>query len=260
MTSLTSTKSTMSSKNLRHSLALWAFSLMLAPVVAGAQQPGSSAVVSMTLPGVDKPVQGWSVKRGLLGRAVYASIKGKPIGMVMDLVVTPGPSPYVLIIGVGGFVELGGHMVAIPLDQVDEQGGVLLMPGATRETLKAMPRLVYTKTAVNRAKFIQAASVQLTDARLQLRVLQKLAAAETGEANKALARDYAAFETQITVAEDKLADLEKAEIGRWTLLQSDVQAALNRVEANTAPAPAPAHAPLPMPAGEKPPMTAPEHR
>lgn len=198
---------------------------------AGAQQPGTSAVVSMTLPGAAEPVQGWSIRHGLLGRPVYASPGGKQIGTVMDVIVTSAAAPYVAIIGAGGFLELNGHAVAVPRDDLVEQGGVLVLPGATRASLKAMPRFTYSKATIQRAQFIRATSVQLARANAQLARLQKQAAAATGAVKVQLEQDNAAFQADITTAEDKLADLQKAEAARWVLLRDDVERAVARVRA-----------------------------
>lgn len=198
---------------------------------AGAQQPGTSAVVTVTLPAAAEPVPGWSMRHGLLGRPVYAAPDGKQIGTVLDVIVTQGAAPYVLIIGVGGFLEVGGHAVALPRDDLVEQGGVLVLPGASRASLKAMPRFTYSQATIQRAQFIRASSIQLARANAQLARLQKKAAAATGTIKAQLEQDNAAFQADITAAEDKLADLQKAEAARWVLLRDDVEKAMARVRA-----------------------------
>lgn len=45
----------------------------------------------------------------------------------------------VAIVGIGGFLGLGEHSVAIPIDQLSTQGDQLLLAGVTREQLEAMP-------------------------------------------------------------------------------------------------------------------------
>jgi len=204
---------------------------LLADTQAGAQPPGSAAVVTLTLPSSTGPVQGWSVKHGLLGRPVYASADGKQIGTVLDLIVTAGAKPYVLVIGAGGFIELHGHAVAVPLDDVVEQGGLLILPGATRASLKAMPRFTYATAALQRAQFIHTTSEELHQANAQLLRLQRRAAAQTGAARAQLEQDNAAFQADIAAAEGKLAELDKAEAARWAPLQKDVQTAIARVRA-----------------------------
>jgi len=217
-------------------LASLAFILgaLCAPGLAAAQDAGSSAVVSMTLPSSAAPVQGWSIRHGLLGRPVYASPGGKQIGTVLDVVVTQAPSPYVLVIGAGGFIEVGGHAVAVPLDAVEEEGGLLILPGATRASLKAMPAFTYSKATIQRAQFIHATAMQLDKANAQLVLLQQRAAAQTGAAKAQLEQANAAFLADITAAEDKLSNLQKAETARWSRLRKDVEQAIARVVAGMA--------------------------
>jgi hypothetical protein len=49
------------------------------------------------------------------------------------------------IIGVGGFLGVGTHDVAVPMSHIREEGNKLVLPGATREALKAMPEFQYAK-------------------------------------------------------------------------------------------------------------------
>lgn len=205
------------------------FGLLIAPVQACAQQPGTGAVVSLRLSRSAEPVQGWSVKHGLLGRPVYASVEGKQIGTVLDLVVTPGAAPFVLIIGAAGALEIGGHSVAVPIADVMEQSGVLILPNATRTSLKAMPRFTYAKAAVHRAEYIRTTSAQLAEANALLLTRTKKAAAEAGAEGTELALDNVVLQSDITAAEDKLSDLEKAELSRWIPLRVDVDKAMARV-------------------------------
>ena len=231
MTTFTSRKPTATAMFRPLTSVAFMLGVLFASGQASAQQPGTAAVVSMTLPSSAEPVKGWSVKRGLLGRPVYASAEGKQIGTVVDLVVTLAAAPYVLVIGVGGFVEIGGHEVAVPLDDVVEQGGLLIFPGATRASLKAMPLFPYSNATMQRAQFMRAASAQLTKAHARLVRLQKRATAETGAAKVKLENDNAAFQADITTAEETLADLENAEAAHWVMLQKDVQNSISRVRA-----------------------------
>src|SRR5262245_29328435 len=95
--------------------------------------------------GVDKTqmktiTQGWSIKDSVMGKAVFNENNDK-IGTIDDIVVTQNKwAPYA-IIGVGGFLGMGKHDVAIPMSELklnSNKDGYLLR-GATKETLKAMP-------------------------------------------------------------------------------------------------------------------------
>jgi len=84
--------------------------------------------------------QGWSIKDSVMGKAVYNENNEK-IGTIDDIVVTQNKwTPYA-IIGVGGFLGMGKHDVAIAMSDLKLNTGKegYLLRGATKETLKAMP-------------------------------------------------------------------------------------------------------------------------
>jgi sporulation protein YlmC with PRC-barrel domain len=87
--------------------------------------------------------RGWSAKKKIMGKPVYND-QNQKIGTVDDLIITPDKSVSYAIIGVGGFLGIGKHDVAIPANQLKEEHGKLILPGATKETLKAMPKFEYT--------------------------------------------------------------------------------------------------------------------
>jgi hypothetical protein len=203
-----------------------AIGLLFSPIGAHAQTAGSRAVVSMTLPSSTEPVFGWSIRQGLMGRPIVDD-NDRQIGTVVDVLVKDGASPFVLVIGVGGRFEVGGHAVALPLESVVEQMGLLHLPGASQASLKAMPRFTYSTAAMWREQFVKGATVQLAAANAALTQLRKTAALATGSARLKLEQDGATLERAVTRAEDRLADLKKAEIARWTLLQEDVQRAID---------------------------------
>jgi hypothetical protein len=49
------------------------------------------------------------------------------------------------IIGAGGFLGMGKHDVAVPVGQFKEDKGRIVLAGATKDALKAMPKFVYAK-------------------------------------------------------------------------------------------------------------------
>jgi len=87
---------------------------------------------------------GWSAERQILDKAVYNSNNEK-IGEVEDLIITPDKAVSYAIVGVGGFLGIDRHDVAIPIGQLKLQGDKLLLAGATKEGLKALPKFEYAK-------------------------------------------------------------------------------------------------------------------
>ena len=63
---------------------------------------------------------GWSAKKKILGKAVYND-KNEKIGTVDDIIIAPDRAVSFAIIGVGGFVGIGKHDVAIPMNQIREE-------------------------------------------------------------------------------------------------------------------------------------------
>jgi hypothetical protein len=53
--------------------------------------------------------------------------------------------PAIFIVGAGGFVGVGRHDVAIPVAQITEQDGKLVLAGATKDAIKALPKFDYAK-------------------------------------------------------------------------------------------------------------------
>jgi sporulation protein YlmC with PRC-barrel domain len=82
----------------------------------------------------------------LLGSDVIND-EDKKIGTLDDLVVAGDDRVLFVVIQVGGFLGLGGHLVAIPyqslvLDDTDD-GLRIILPGATRDALGKLPEFDY---------------------------------------------------------------------------------------------------------------------
>ena len=110
---------------------------------AGAQVAGSSTI-GVTKEEIKAVLEGWSAKKAILGKAVYND-KNEKIGTIDDLIITPDRSVSYAIIGAGGFLGIGKHDVAIPMSQLKEEKDRFILPGATKEALKAMPKFEYAK-------------------------------------------------------------------------------------------------------------------
>jgi hypothetical protein len=116
--------------------------LSVAPAIH-AQVAGTTKVAAATLETRELAL-GWSVKKQMLGKAVYND-QNKKIGTIDDIIIAPDKTVSYAIVGAGGFVGLGKHDVAIPIGQFAEQDGRLMLPGATKDTIKALPKFEYAK-------------------------------------------------------------------------------------------------------------------
>jgi sporulation protein YlmC with PRC-barrel domain len=107
------------------------------------------APLGVTVIQMEAVVVGWSAKRDLFDKAVVND-KNEKIGKVDDLIMSPSkdsntPAATFAIIGVGGFLGIGKRDVAIPMEQLKLQNKQLILPGATKDALKALPPFEYQK-------------------------------------------------------------------------------------------------------------------
>ena len=125
---------------------LLAGAALASPVILTAQVAGST-VIGVAAAELREVATGWSAKRQVLGHAVYND-RNERIGTVDDIVIAPDKAISYAIIGVGGFLGVARHDVAVPVNQFkigkDKDGNDrFILPGATKEALKATPRFEY---------------------------------------------------------------------------------------------------------------------
>ena len=116
-------------------------------VVAAGATDAPAQVAGSTLVSVAEMRElatGWSAKKQILGKAVYNDT-GEKVGKIDDLIIAPDKSISYAIVGVGGFVGIKEHNVAVPVGQLKQQGGKIVLPGATKDLLKAAPKFEYAK-------------------------------------------------------------------------------------------------------------------
>jgi hypothetical protein len=109
-----------------------------------AAQVAGSTRLGVTAEEMKAVALGWSAKKQILGKPVYNS-NNERVGDIDDLIVAPDRSVSYAILGVGGFLGLGEHQVAIPVQQLTSSEGKFVLPGATKDALKAMPQFTYAK-------------------------------------------------------------------------------------------------------------------
>jgi sporulation protein YlmC with PRC-barrel domain len=124
-------------------------------VNAGQTQGLHTGPFGVTLAESTQVAMGWSVRKRILGKPVYNEA-GDRLGKVNDLFVAPDSGISYLIIGAGDFLGVGRYDVAVPVTQVVDQGGRFVMPGATAEVIRAMPRFEDRNETVRRDPVIAA--------------------------------------------------------------------------------------------------------
>jgi sporulation protein YlmC with PRC-barrel domain len=114
-----------------------------AATVVLAQTAGETKL-GVTVIELNDVIKGWSARRQILGHNVYND-KNEKIGEVEDIIISPERAASYAIVSSGGFLGIGSHDVAIPSQQLKGSNDRLVLPGATKETLRAMPPFEYAR-------------------------------------------------------------------------------------------------------------------
>ena len=119
--------------------------LLLAPIAMDTRaQTAGEIRLGVTVIERDDIVNGWSVKRQLLGQDVYND-KDEKIGKIEDIIIGRNRASSYGIVSAGGFLGIGAHDVAFPAGQFQMKNDRILLPGATKEQIRAMPPFEYTR-------------------------------------------------------------------------------------------------------------------
>ncbi len=194
-----------------------------------AQAPvAGSTTTAITVTESTQVAMGWSVKKALLGKAIYNDT-GDKIGQVMDLIISPDRDVSYVIVGAGGFIGFGRHDVAIPVRQIRDNGGKLVMAGATKGAIQSMPAFNYASDTDLRDKFVAEAERDMTRARAKVAELQQRSTDASADAKAALDRDIDQLQRDLKTADEKLTELKRAGASRWHKFESAVAAATARL-------------------------------
>src|SRR5271167_735544 len=110
---------------------------LMTPGLAQAQVAGST-VLGVAAAEIREVATGWSAKRQVLGRPVFND-KNEKVGTVDDIVISPSKAVSYAIVGAGGFLGVARRDVAIPVNRFSLNAGRLVLAGATKDAIKAMP-------------------------------------------------------------------------------------------------------------------------
>jgi sporulation protein YlmC with PRC-barrel domain len=195
---------------------------------AWAQVAGATTTVDATVTESIQLARGWSVKKTLMGKTIYNDA-GQKVGKVEDLIISPDKNLSYVIVGAGGFVVIGRHDVAVPVTQIKDQAGKLVMAGATKDTIKAMPEFTYFKDTGTRDQFVAAADKDIIKGKARLGELEKKAGSAAADAKAKIDVQITALQGDVKSAEAKLAEMKQATAVRWKEFEAGVSAATARL-------------------------------
>ena len=135
------------SPNITRKAVLFAFCSLALIGSAKADQNDAPVAGTVTLGvpvwQIDVIANGWRASK-LLGASVYNDSDEK-IGKIGDLIVAPDGTLSVAIIDVGGFLGIGTHHVAIPVQEFSQVTPKIILPGASKDMLKQVAEFKYNK-------------------------------------------------------------------------------------------------------------------
>ena len=124
--------------------------LIIGAMPAAAQVAGSTTL-GVTVTELRDVMEGWSAKRQIIGQDVYND-KQERVGTVEDVIISTNKTVSYGIVGAGGFLGFDRRDVAIPVNQFKLTDGKLILPGATKETLREMPPFEYAPRSEGRGQ------------------------------------------------------------------------------------------------------------
>ena len=80
----------------------------------------------------------------VLGATVLNEANEK-VGTIDDLIVTPNDKVPYAVLSIGGFLGVGTRLVVVPYDTLKAGDKIMVLPGATRDSLKTFPEFNYAK-------------------------------------------------------------------------------------------------------------------
>ena len=117
---------------------------MMGNALAQQQEPVAGMSIGVSADELVTVAKGWSATKQIIGKDVYNE-KSEKVGAVEDLIITPDKAVSYAIIGTGGFLGMDKHDVAIPVNHFKIVDGKIILNGATKEAVKALPAFQYAK-------------------------------------------------------------------------------------------------------------------
>jgi len=193
-----------------------------------AQVAGGTTTVDASIVTSTQIAMGWSVKKTLMGKTIYSDA-GQSVGTIEDLIISPDRNVSYVIVGAGGFIGMGRHDVAIPVTQIQDQAGRLVMAGATKDMIKAMPEFTYADDTATRDQFVAAADKDIAKGKAAVAGLEKKSGAAATDAKAAIDVQITNLQVDLKSAEAKLAEMKQAGAKRWKEFEAGVAAATARL-------------------------------
>jgi hypothetical protein len=128
---------------MKHSIALMVgAALIAAPISEPALSQGTPQTVTIMKVDPSSLTTGYRTSK-VVGSTVVNEAN-ENVGTIDDLIVTPSEKVPFAVLSVGGFLGMGTKYVVVPYNSLKVHDKKMMLPGATKESLKALPEFKYT--------------------------------------------------------------------------------------------------------------------
>ncbi len=118
--------------------ALLGAGLLAGPVAHAQGTPQTVAIAK-----VDPSTLATGYRTSKVVGATVRNEANESVGTIDDLIVTPNEKVPFAVLSVGGFLGMGSHYVVVPFSALQMSNKQIVLPGATKESLKALPEFKY---------------------------------------------------------------------------------------------------------------------
>jgi hypothetical protein len=124
------------------SITLLAGAAVLAAALSGpARSQGAQQTV--TLMKIDPTTLATGYRTSKVVGSTVVNEANETVGTIDDLIVTPNEKVPFAVLSVGGFLGMGTKYVVVPFSSLVVQDKKMVLPGATKDSLKALPDFKY---------------------------------------------------------------------------------------------------------------------
>ena len=127
---------------MRHSITLMAGAAIIAAALSGpAYAQGASQTLSVMKVDPQSLATGYRTSK-VVGSTVVNGAN-ETVGTIDDLIVTADEKVPFAVLSVGGFLGMGTKYVVVPYNLFEVHDKQMVLPGATKESLKRLPEFKY---------------------------------------------------------------------------------------------------------------------
>ena len=129
---------------MKHSIALMVGAAVVAAALSGpALSQGTPQTVTIMKVDPSSLTTGYRTSK-VVGSSVVNEAN-ETVGTIDDLIVTPSEKVPFAVLSVGGFLGMGTKYVVVPYTSLQVRDKKMVLPGATKDSLKALPEFKYAE-------------------------------------------------------------------------------------------------------------------